>query len=78
MVCSADKLLGSVQAGLIVGRESHVEQARRNPLYRTLRLDKLRLTLLHHTLTRYLTGQQDSVSGTADGNGAISRRVARS
>jgi L-seryl-tRNA(Ser) seleniumtransferase len=61
VVCSADKLLGSVQAGLIVGRQSHVEQARRNPLYRTLRLDKLRLTLLHHTLTRYLTGQQDSV-----------------
>jgi len=58
VVCSADKLLGSVQAGLIVGKASVVDQARRNPLYRTLRLDKLRLTLLHHTLTRYLTGQE--------------------
>jgi L-seryl-tRNA(Ser) seleniumtransferase len=58
VVCSADKLLGSVQAGLIVGKASILNQTRRNPLYRTLRLDKLRLTLLHHTLTRYLTGQQ--------------------
>ena len=43
VVCSADKLLGSVQAGLIVGKGDAVEQMRRNPLYRTLRLDKLRL-----------------------------------
>jgi len=61
VVCSADKLLGSVQAGLIVGKGSAVEQTRRNPLYRTLRLDKLRLALLHYTLTRYLTGRQDAL-----------------
>ena len=61
VVCSADKLLGSVQAGLILGKASVIDMARRNPLYRTLRLDKLRLTLLHHTLTRYLTGQQHSL-----------------
>jgi L-seryl-tRNA(Ser) seleniumtransferase len=58
VVCSADKLLGSVQAGLIVGRRTLVEAMRRNPLYRTLRLDKLRLSLLHYTLTRYLAGCQ--------------------
>jgi L-seryl-tRNA(Ser) seleniumtransferase len=61
VVCSADKLLGSVQAGLIVGKASIVDQTRRNPLYRTLRLDKLRLTLLHHTLTRYLTGRHHTL-----------------
>ena len=61
VVCSADKLLGSVQAGLILGKASVIDLARRNPLYRTLRLDKLRLALLHHTLTRYLTGQQHSL-----------------
>ena len=61
VVCSADKLLGSVQAGLILGKASVIDLARRNPLYRTLRLDKLRLTLLQHTLTRYLTGQQHSL-----------------
>ena len=58
VVCSADKLLGTVQAGLIVGKASIADQARRNPLYRTLRLDKMRLTLLHHALTKYLTGSQ--------------------
>ena len=61
VVCSADKLLGSAQAGLIVGNASLVDQARRNPMYRALRLDKLRLTLLHHTLTRYLLGQQHTL-----------------
>jgi len=61
VVCSADKLLGSVQAGLIVGKASIIDQARRNPLYRTLRLDKLRVTFLHHTLTRYLKGEQHTL-----------------
>lgn len=61
VICSADKLLGSVQAGLVVGDASLVDQARRNPIYRALRLDKLRLTLLHHALTRYLTGQQHTL-----------------
>jgi L-seryl-tRNA(Ser) seleniumtransferase len=58
VVCSADKLLGSVQAGLIVGKATLVEQMRRNPLYRTLRLDKLRLALLHHALHQYLAGRK--------------------
>jgi L-seryl-tRNA(Ser) seleniumtransferase len=61
VVCSSDKLLGSVQAGLIAGRASYVEQMRRNPLYRTLRLDKLRLALLHYALTQYLTGRSDAL-----------------
>jgi L-seryl-tRNA(Ser) seleniumtransferase len=61
VVCSADKLLGSVQAGLIVGKAAYVGQMRRNPLYRTLRLDKLRLLLLHYALKLYLTGRQNSL-----------------
>lgn len=61
VVCSADKLLGSVQAGLIVGKATYVEQMRRNPLYRTLRLDKLRLNLLHYALQQYLTGRRNSL-----------------
>ena len=61
VVCSADKLLGSVQAGLIVGKATYVEQMRRNPLYRALRLDKLRLMLLHYALKLYLTGCQNSL-----------------
>jgi L-seryl-tRNA(Ser) seleniumtransferase len=59
VVCSADKLLGSIQAGLIVGKARFVDQMRRNPLYRTLRLDKLRLALLHHALQQYLAGRKE-------------------
>jgi L-seryl-tRNA(Ser) seleniumtransferase len=54
VVASGDKLLGSVQAGLIVGKKSLVGAMRKHPLYRALRLDKLRLALVHQTFLRYL------------------------
>jgi L-seryl-tRNA(Ser) seleniumtransferase len=51
---SGDKLLGSVQAGLIVGRQAIVERLRRHSLYRALRSDKLRLVALEATLGELL------------------------
>jgi len=51
---SCDKLLGGPQSGIIAGDPELVQRIRRNPLYRTFRVDKLVIESLAATLRNLL------------------------
>jgi len=51
---SGDKMLGGVQAGLIVGNSDYVRMIKQNPLFRTVRVDKIVFSILEKLLSIYL------------------------
>ncbi|MBT8493357.1 MAG: L-seryl-tRNA(Sec) selenium transferase [Deltaproteobacteria bacterium] len=62
---SCDKLLGGPQAGVIAGRRDLVQAARKHPLMRALRPDKLTIAALGATLELYRSGSEDRLPAVA-------------
>ncbi len=74
LVCfSGDKLLGGPQAGLLVGTRAAVEAARRHPLARALRIDKLSLAALEATLRAHRDTSDVPVLAMLRGDGLEER-----
>lgn len=51
---SSDKLLGAGQGGIIAGKKIYIEQMKKHPLLRAIRIDKLSLAALEGTMIDYL------------------------
>jgi len=61
LVCfSTDKLLGGPQGGVVCGKELFLNKLLKNPIFRTLRVDKITLILLQEILLSYLKNEATS------------------
>lgn len=75
---SGDKLLGSSQAGVIVGKKKYIDKLRKHPLYRAMRMDKGSVYLLASSLSAYIRGDENKLDKMlSETVGSIRERVDR-
>ncbi len=58
---SGDKLFGSIQAGIILGKKELINQLKKNQILRMFRVDKLTLALLERTVLAYKKREYDKI-----------------
>lgn len=75
---SADKALGSVQAGCVVGKRELVAKLGKHPLFRTMRIGKTVSSLLEATLVDLLNGVDQPVGTLLFRSVAEMRKTGRS
>ncbi|WP_169777440.1 L-seryl-tRNA(Sec) selenium transferase [Campylobacter mucosalis] len=59
---SGDKLFGSVQAGIILGKRELIAKLRKNALLRMLRVDKVTLAILSESVKAYLNKEFELIT----------------
>ncbi|NLK67207.1 MAG: L-seryl-tRNA(Sec) selenium transferase [Campylobacteraceae bacterium] len=61
---SGDKLFGSVQCGVILGKKEYINRLKENQLLRMLRVDKVTLSILNETLKAYINKEFNLIQTT--------------
>lgn len=59
---SGDKLFGSVQCGIILGKKSLIDKLKKNQLLRMLRVDKITLSILNESIKAYLNKEYNLIT----------------
>ena len=57
---SGDKLLGGPQAGIVIGNKHYINKLRSNPIYRAIRCDKIRISIMESILRTYYNSKNIS------------------
>ena len=58
---SGDKLFGSVQAGIIIGKKEYIDKLKQNQLLRMLRVDKITLSILQESIRAYIFKEYEKI-----------------